>query len=163
MRIHQKASLMKSLLLPLLLLFSSFGLSQTIPEEESAKKLVTDFFEAFHQQDSSRLKSFAYQDVILQSISVSETEEVKLTTYTYSDLVDRIVSIPETTKFEEILHDFEVSIHGKIANVSTPYSFYLNDEFSHCGVNTFQLMKVGEDWKIIYLVDTRQKTGCPEY
>jgi hypothetical protein len=161
-RIHQKSAYMKSLIFLLILLLSSPGFSQTLSEEESAKKLVIDFFEAFHQQDSIKLKSFAHKDVVLQSISVSEAEEAKLTTYSYSELVDRIVSIPETTKFEEILHDFEVSVQGKLASVSTPFSFYLNGEFSHCGVNSFQLMKVEEEWKIIYLVDTRQKTGCQE-
>ena len=42
----------------------------------------------------------------------------------------------------------------------TPYSFFLNDTFSHCGVNNFQLLKKEGEWKIIYLIDTRRKEGC---
>lgn len=153
---------MKFLFLIFLLLFSSLSFAQITSEEESAKKLVVEFFEAFHSQDTVKLRSFAHQDVVLQSIAVSEENEARLTTYSYSDLLKRIASFPETTKFKEVIHDYEISIHGKLANVSTPFSFFLNGEFSHCGVNSFQLMKVQEEWKIIYLVDTRKKL-CEEF
>lgn len=152
---------MKKLFLISFLLVCQPGWSQNA-EKENLKDFVEDFFEAFHQQDTIKLKSFAHQDAVLQSISVSEERDTKLTTESYSKFLIGIASIPETTKFEEVLHDFEIFVHGKMANVSTPYSFYLDGEFSHCGVNSFQLMQVEEKWKIIYLVDTRQKTGCRE-
>ncbi len=47
-----------------------------------------------------------------------------------------------------------------MANVWAPYEFYLNNDFSHCGVNYFQLFFDGIQWKIIYLIDTRRKQGC---
>ncbi len=47
-----------------------------------------------------------------------------------------------------------------MANVWAPYEFYLNNDFSHCGVNSFQLFFDGIQWKIIYLIDTRRKQGC---
>lgn len=151
---------MKSLITFSLLLLTTISFAQKTSEEESAKKLVVDFFEAFHLQDTLRLKSFAHKDVVLQSIAVSDEKDTKLTIDTYSKFLTGIASIPQTTSFEEVLHDFEISVYGKMANVSTPYSFFLNGEFSHCGVNSFQLMKQDGQWKIIYLVDTRQKTGC---
>lgn len=83
-----------------------------------------------------------------------------LSTEDYTAFLKAIASIPETTKFREKLHGFKININGVIANVSTPYSFYVNEELSHCGVNTFQLMKFKGQWKIIYLVDTRSKLGC---
>jgi hypothetical protein len=39
----------------------------------------------------------------------------------------------------------------------TPYAFYLGDTLSHCGVNTFHLIRRGDDWKVFYLVDTRRQ------
>ena len=47
-----------------------------------------------------------------------------------------------------------------MANVWTAYSFYFDGKFSHCGVNSFQLLKEAGEWKIFYLVDTRRKEGC---
>ncbi|HSP11415.1 MAG TPA: hypothetical protein VLO29_02730 [Salegentibacter sp.] len=151
---------MKSLFTLVLLLYSTISFAQTTSEEESVKKLVVDFFDAFHEQDTIKLKSFAHQDIVLQSISVSSEKGTQLTTDTFSKFLIGIATIPDTTKFEEVLHDFEISVYGKMANVSTPYSFYLNGEFSHCGVNSFQLMKLEGEWKVIYLVDTRKKKAC---
>ena len=48
-----------------------------------------------------------------------------------------------------------------MANAWTPYQFWFNDQFSHCGVNSFQLIKVDNTWKIFFLVDTRRK-DCEE-
>jgi hypothetical protein len=48
-----------------------------------------------------------------------------------------------------------------IASVWTPYAFYFEGKFSHCGVNSFQLMNVQGKWKITMITDTRRKTDCP--
>jgi hypothetical protein len=49
---------------------------------------------------------------------------------------------------------------GVLATVVTPYKFFYNGNFSHCGVNSFQLVKFSDGWKIQYIIDTRKKTGC---
>ncbi|MFP3594978.1 hypothetical protein SB689_23835, partial [Chryseobacterium sp. SIMBA_038] len=51
---------------------------------------------------------------------------------------------------------------GNLASVFTPYSFYLKGKFSHCGANSFQLVKQNEEWKIQYIIDTRRKDNCKE-
>ncbi|MGY5850541.1 nuclear transport factor 2 family protein [Salegentibacter sp. F14] len=152
---------MKKLFLIGFLLMSQAVLSQNT-KKENLRMLIESFFEAFHLQDTVKLRSFAHPDIVLQSISVSKGGVTKLTTDSYSGFLQGIGKIAETTTFEEKLQDFEISIYGEMAHVSTPYSFYLNEKFSHCGVNSFQLMKVEDQWKIIYLVDTRKKTGCQE-
>lgn len=125
-----------------------------------AENLVKNFFEAFHAQDSTALTSFAHKDAVLQRVVFSSEENSTLTTTAYSDFVKAIIAIPPESKFEEKLHDFYVRVNGNLANITTPYSFYLNGEISHCGVNSFQLMKDNGKWKIVYLVDTRSKTDC---
>ena len=47
-----------------------------------------------------------------------------------------------------------------MAHVWAPYEFWYNGEFSHCGVNSFQLFKEEDTWKIIYLIDSRRKEDC---
>ena len=47
-----------------------------------------------------------------------------------------------------------------MANAWAPYEFYINSEFSHCGINSFQLIKIEGNWKIIYIIDTRRKDNC---
>ena len=62
----------------------------------------------------------------------------------------------------EKLYNTEVKIDGNIAQVWTEYSFYVGDQFVHCGVDAFQLVKRGDEWKIIHLMDTRRKEGCKQ-
>jgi len=49
-----------------------------------------------------------------------------------------------------------------MANACSPYEFWYMEKMSHCGVNSFQLKKEGDAWKIIYLVHTRRRSGCTE-
>lgn len=135
-------------------------LAQHTDEEQAAKNIIEQFFKAFHEQDSTGLKELVHPDVKMQSISTDKHEISNLSTEDFSNFVKSIVSIPAETKFEERLHDFKIQIDGALASVITSYSFYINDELSHCGVNSFSLMKENEEWKIIYIVDTRERHNC---
>lgn len=42
----------------------------------------------------------------------------------------------------------EVRIRGAIATVWTPYDFWTDGMFSHCGIDAFDLVKTDEGWKI---------------
>ena len=54
----------------------------------------------------------------------------------------------------------EVRVHGPIASVWTPYDFWVDGKFSHCGVDVFDLVKTAEGWKISALTYTVERTGC---
>lgn len=137
---------------------SSF--SQRSSSENTPQKLVEDFFIAFHKQDTIKLKEFASDNVRLQSVSIDEEGNSKLMTEDYSKLLKGIAAIPAEATFQEKLHEFRIEENGLLATVTTPYSFYYNGNFSHCGVNIFQLVKFSGEWKIVYLIDSRMKEGC---
>ncbi len=42
----------------------------------------------------------------------------------------------------------EVRVHGLIATVWTPYDFWIDGKFSHCGIDAFDLVKTEEGWKL---------------
>jgi hypothetical protein len=54
----------------------------------------------------------------------------------------------------------DVRIDGPLAIVWTEYDFHLGTQFSHCGVDAFQLLKTGAGWKIVALSDTARREGC---
>lgn len=152
---------MKKLIYPLFIIvlgFSSFA--QGTSEEREVKNAVETFFEGFHSRDSIIMKSVTGDKVIMQSISKNRQGEKMLHQEDFSKFLKSIVSIPLETDYREELHSFDIKIDGSMANVWTPYSFYSNDVFSHCGVNNFQLFKQDGNWKIIYLIDTRRREGC---
>ncbi len=151
---------MKKIFILLAMFTGLTGFSQNSSAEAKAKKVVTDFFEAFHKQDSLALRNLAHPTIRMQSIGANAEGNVQVSTVTYGNFLKSITSIPSTTKFEEKLHSYNVQVNGPLANVVTEYSFWVNDNLSHCGVNPFTLVKEDEDWKITYLIDTRKKEGC---
>ena len=130
-------------------------------DEAALQKTVETFFEGFHAQDSLKIRSVMADSVIMQSIGRSREGETVIHNETFGNFMKSIVSIPAETSFREELHSFDIKIDGNMANVWTPYSFYFDGKFSHCGSNSFQLLKDKEGkWKIFYLVDTRRREGC---
>lgn len=129
-------------------------------EKENVKAIIVKFFEAFHKQDTTMLKAMAKGDILMQSISVDKEGKTVLQESDYSQFLKNIASIPKDRTFEEKLLDFNIQVDGNMANAWTPYQFWYNGNFSHCGVNSFQLIKEDDVWKIIYLVDTRRREGC---
>ncbi len=143
---------MKKTMICLLLLSLNFITAQEI----SPKKVIEDFFVAFHKKDTVALRAASHKDVALQTIANTK-EGNKLITQKYSELLKSIVAIPKEMKFEEKLLDFNIQIDGLLAHVWTPYEFYINEELSHKGVNSFILVKENEKWLIVHVIDTRRK------
>ncbi|WP_026934105.1 hypothetical protein [Christiangramia echinicola] len=151
---------MKRIFFIAFLLINMTAFAQTEKTTNTPKKLVVDFFEAFHAQDTIKLKSFALDGIKMQSVSMDAEGNTKLNSDDYSKFLKSIASIPADASFEEKLHEFRVEENGLLATVTTPYSFYFNENFSHCGVNSFQLVKFNGEWKITSLIDTRTKKNC---
>lgn len=146
-------------------LFFIFGLMNLVAlaqteEEIQVKQNIIEFFDAFHAKDSIAMKKTVYPSILLQTIGVNNEGKSVLKTENFEDLVKSIISIPDSTNFEERILSYSIQIDGNMANAWTPYEFWINDKFHHCGVNSFQLFREENAWKIIYLIDTRRKIDC---
>ena len=84
-------------------------------------------------------------------------------TYLEKEAIDnflqQVISL-KGKKLDERLTSFDIKIDGAMAIAWPPYNFYFNDQFSHCGVNVFTLIKRSDAWKIMGITDTRRKQGC---
>jgi hypothetical protein len=54
----------------------------------------------------------------------------------------------EKRTFRERMWNPEVRVHGLIATVWTPYDFWIDGKFSHCGIDAFDLIKTKDGWQI---------------
>jgi len=150
---------MRAVTIIIILLFTNISMAQN-SEELEVKNTIIKFFDAFHKQDSIAIMALVSEDIVLQSIGKNREGVTEFKKEKFNDFLKSIVSIPKDQKFEEKLLDFKISVDGPMANAWTPYEFWFNDKFSHCGVNSFQLIKLDRSWKIIYLIDTRRREGC---
>jgi hypothetical protein len=62
---------------------------------------------------------------------------------------------------ERIYHP-KVQVSDHLASVWTWYTFHVGERLSHCGVDSFQLARGADGWKIVALADTRRTEGCEE-
>jgi nitrate/TMAO reductase-like tetraheme cytochrome c subunit len=141
----------KSFLIICLIVTTSFQ-----AQNQEIQKVIETFFEGFHAKDTVKMKSVCSDKIILQSI-MENAKEAKLSDESAKEFYNSIATIPSDFKFEEKILSYSIQVDGTMAHVWTPYEFYINDKFSHSGVNAFTLFKENGIWKIIYCIDTRRK------
>lgn len=122
--------------------------------------MVKGFFEAFHAKDSIAMKKFVAEEVVLQTTGRSKNGKTVFKTGKIGKLYQSIVGIPDSVQFQEKLTSWSIQVDRTMANAWVGYEFWYNGSFSHCGINSFQLISFDGEWKIIYLIDTRGKSDC---
>lgn len=70
------------------------------------------------------------------------------------------VASPRTEVRDERIWNLEIRVDGNFATAWMNYAFYLDDRFSHCGINSFQLFRGVDGWRIVQVTDTRRREGC---
>ena len=129
--------------------------------EDSVKAAVNKLFEGMKNGDAALIKSAFADSAILQTISNNKAGVTKVTTDPVNEFADFVGQQKKGDADERITFDV-VKVDANLAIVWAPYKFYYKGTFSHCGVNSFQLVRFNGEWKIQYLIDTRRKTNCKE-
>jgi len=148
------------IVLPLLL----FGLSpptfaqHPAAETEAVKKTITTFFDGMRRGDSTLVRTTLAPGVVLHTIS-NRNGSPQLGAEKANDFL-KAVGTPHAEVWDERITFERVLLDANLASVWTPYQFYLGSKFSHCGYNSFQLVKYASGWKIVHVIDTRRKDKC---
>jgi hypothetical protein len=150
---------MYKVLFVLLLLVTTTGSAQTVSAEDSVKVAIGNLFTAMRNSDSKALLACFTDSAILQTIVRDKEGAIRIKNEKLDDFAKVVGTMPKAAADERITFDI-VKIDGPLAIAWTPYRFYFNGQFSHCGVNSFQMIRQNGSWKIQYLIDTRRKQGC---
>jgi hypothetical protein len=148
-------------LLPLLLGLACGAFAQKNHDntsEKAVKAVINRFFEAMEKGDTSLLLSTCTAEPVFQTYMAEKNGALQVFTQDFRDFV-AFIGTPSQNKYKEVIEFDAVHTEKSLASVWTPYKFYLNGKLSHCGTNSFQLVKMGDNWKIQYIIDTRRK-GC---
>ena len=136
---------------------SQLALAQSA--EDSVKMVINQMFAGMKNADAALVKSTFSDSVIFQSIATAKDGTVKVVSEDPVAFLDFIGKQARGAADERIVFE-TVKIDGDLAIAWTPYTFYYNGKFSHCGVDSFQLVRVNGRWKIQYIIDTRRRQGC---
>lgn len=137
-----------------------FSQKEIDENQKNAKQAILDFFEGFHKGDTVQIKKTIDPNMAMQTVSKGKDGSIKTVKTDIGKFLEVIHNRPKDQKWLEKLLSFKIDADAHIAQIWTPYEFYVNDQFSHCGVNIFQLFNDGTTWRIMAIADTRKREGC---
>jgi len=147
----------------LILVFSCLGFYQSFAqlnhEEDAVKATINLLFDGMRNNDTTMIrKAFATKNT-METIAINKDGKAVVRTENVNNFI-KSIGAPHSEKYDERIVFTKVLIDANLASVWTDYKFYVGEKFSHCGVNSFQLFKGEDGWKIIYIIDTRRKENC---
>ena len=140
-------------------LLSHPSLSET-DQKNAIMETVEKFFLAIEEKDRALLESI----LIPGSLNISSSElpdgNAELSEMNYDMMVSALTRPGRTAK--ERAWNETILIQGHIAVFWAPYDFHVNGQFTHCGIDSFQLVKNGNQWLISNASWTRETQNCPQ-
>ncbi len=128
------------------------------PRRAEILSVVTRLFDGMRTSDSAMVRTLFHPDVQMLTTQVQNGQAAvrrdSLATFLRSIGTTRPEAIDERLKNERVFLD------GTLAVVWTDYDLFVGTRFLHCGVDAFQLARVGDRWLIVSLADTRRREGC---
>jgi len=133
-------------------------------QAQTSKKLsapllvpINNIFDAMRAHDDKKFKAQFTAKAILERANKKNEVEV-------SDLNKFALFIKQTPKhLDEQIFNISFNVSGNLASAWVPFAFYLDGKLSHCGVNSFQLVKQQSLWKIRYLMDNSFSGDCEAF
>lgn len=148
----------------ILLLTLAIGASPALaqkaaPETEVVKQTITTFFDGMRRGDSTLVRRTLAPGAVFHGLGGKPGQPVALQTESVSGFL-KAVGTPHPEVWDERVQFERVLIDANLASVWAPYAFYLGSKFSHCGYDSFQLVKLADGWKIAHIIDTWRKDKC---
>jgi hypothetical protein len=122
--------------------------------------VVNRLFDGMRTKDTASMRALMHEQTRLISTGTREGQPV----HQVVPPINWLRGIPGSANLlDERLYEPEARVDGSLATVWVRYDFYSGQNFSHCGYDAFQLLKVGADWKILQTADTRRRGAgmCP--
>jgi len=128
-------------------------------ETEAVKQTITAFFDGMRRGDSTLVRRTLAPGAVFHGLGGRPGQPVTLQTESINGFL-KAVGTPHAAVWDERVQFERVLIDANLASVWAPYEFYLGPKFSHCGYDSFQLVKLAEGWKIAHIIDTRRQEQC---
>ncbi|MEN8376649.1 MAG: nuclear transport factor 2 family protein [Gemmatimonadota bacterium] len=128
------------------------------PEQAAVMAPVDMLFDGMRAKDTAMIRAAFVENGGLTGPGRAQDGSVVIRTTTVDEFVTTIGNFERV--IDEPLFDVEVRIDGPLATVWAEYDVFMDGDFSHCGVDAFQLVQLADGWKILTIADTRRRQGC---
>lgn len=132
---------------------------QSKAQKKEVMAVVQSVFDGMAENDGDKVIDAFTEDAQSFTVFVNKENEVQKRSGSIQKFAEAVDKEKEKSWNEPIWNE-KVQIDGGLASVWVDYAFYLGNEFHHCGVDAFHLLKTPDGWKIFHLVDTRRTEDC---
>ncbi|MEY2904876.1 MAG: hypothetical protein RJA52_892 [Bacteroidota bacterium] len=137
-----------------------YSFAQESIYHQEVKATVEKLFTAMWENDGEMAKSLFDEKMRLMTTSTDAEGFGEMKESPVEDFVLRIAQPKEKGTLDERIISWDIKVDGNLATAWTGYEFYSLGKFSHCGFNSFKLVKTKSGWKIFSIADTRRKDNC---
>ncbi len=132
---------------------SSYTAPLTPPEEVAA--VVDKLFEAMRAKNADAIRALFTAEGQLVAVDKPRGGNGNSTTRVFSaDAFAKMIAESKGGEFIEKMPDKDVRAGADFALAFGRYTFYVGEKFSHCGTNSFHLVKTETGWKIANAAST---------
>lgn len=128
--------------------------TQSRAEERELLGLVDELFKALEEQDTATFRNMFVDNGYLYAVLERSPDSVLVSArlpsqyrFRPGEVVRERMRKAETT----------VKVTGRVAMVWAPYDLWINETFSHCGVDVFTFVRSSGGWKIASLAYTIER------
>ncbi|MEO7539037.1 MAG: nuclear transport factor 2 family protein [Pyrinomonadaceae bacterium] len=124
--------------------------AQRSPDTAAAMEVVNRLFDAMKAKNADAIKAVFAADG--QLVAIDKPKDGKGISKTRLFTADAFASMISGAKGGDLIEKMispDVRVWGDMAVVTGRYTFYVGDKFSHCGANTFNLVRTGTGWMIL--------------
>ena len=132
---------------------------QRSADEAAVMSVVGQLFASMEAKQADALRRLFTTEGRLVSTFTRQNEGV-VRQLSIEDFVKLVMNAKEP--FRERMFEPEVRVDGDMATVRGRYDFHVGERLTNCGYNSFQLFRVGQEWKIINIASTIITQGCQE-
>lgn len=138
----------------LLLAVGAPGAQTAETEKQAVIRAVERTFEAMAARDAAALEAL----LLPQAQLIAVLADGAMRTAGRDEFIARIAALDEAPL--ERMWNPVVMVRGRLAALWAEYDFHRGSRFSHCGVDSVQLVKTADGWKIAGISYTVEKEGC---
>ena len=141
--------------LVLILFCSSLLNAQNAADEDAAIAVVNQLFAAMKAKNAEQIRSvFSPEGQLVAIDKPRDGNGISKTRVLTGEAFATMIAGNKGADYVEVMPSPEARVTGDMAVVSGRYTFHLGEKLSHCGTNTFNLVRTETGWKIANAAST---------
>jgi hypothetical protein len=124
-------------------------------DKRDAINVSDKLFEAMRAKNAEAIRTLFMPEGQLIAIDKPRAGDGPSTTRVFTpEAFSKMISEAKAPELIERMPQPKVAIFGDMALVYGSYTFHVGDKFSHCGTNSFHLVRTANGWKIANAAST---------